>query len=237
MNPPLRPQAEYSEWSSPSSAAARRRPTVGVVEPRVVPKMNATTNGNNRKEQKEQPNPTLPPTPPSNVARNNEGNFFKQFEQTRQTSTAPGGAAPSGTVPDGYCITEKLPLHFKEALRRTRVVRGAAAAAEGAGKSLGDSLKVKTRQMGAAAARRDECDGGRVNKMRRRKNKKQLKMKRKRMKYSGGGHSLSSSSSSSSSSTSHSDYTTSEDDDGRSPLAGQAGIVFNRLCLQIQVRN
>ena len=72
----------------------------------------------------------------------------KRFYPTPSCHCAP----PSGTVPDGYCITEKLPLHFKEALRRTRRVRAAAAAAgeaEGEKSLVGDSLKVKKRhQMG-----------------------------------------------------------------------------------------
>ena len=71
---------------------------MGVVEPRIVPKMNvsATTHGDRKDNAASNPIPNVPPTPPSTIGRNNETNFFKQFEHTRPTTssaTAPGGVA------------------------------------------------------------------------------------------------------------------------------------------------
>ncbi len=97
-----------------------RRPTVGVVEPRVVPKMNREQKGAAETKVPSVPTAATTTTDPSQMSpaaspasncsnrAGNEANFFKQFEEQ-----------PSA-VPDGYCITEKLPHHFKEALRRRR---------------------------------------------------------------------------------------------------------------------
>ena len=86
--------AEYSEWPT---AAMRRRPTVGVVEPRIVPKMNvsATTHGDHKDNAASN---SCPPTQPSTIGRNNGPNFFKQFEHTRLTTTTTPATAPGGVA-------------------------------------------------------------------------------------------------------------------------------------------